>query len=114
VRTRAIAYLRDQLASVGIDLLVAPAATQPVPTTNSPGAPFDRERVREILVANGARAADLEWLVASCPSVADAAAYRPPARTWCAHYDRVLPLDAGGRRVPEGRGAEHRIHLRHR
>jgi hypothetical protein len=99
VSPRDIAFLRDQLASVGIELRTARSATPPARTASSPGAPVDRERVREILVATGAPAADVEWLVASCPSVADAAAYRPPTMTWCARCDGVMPVDPGGRRA---------------
>lgn len=59
--------------------------------------PADRAEVRAILVAADAPAEDLEWLVESCPSVADARSYRPPPRlAWCARCDGVRVADSKG------------------
>ena len=38
-----------------------------------------------------------EWLVRSCPSVADARRYRPPSRhAWCVECGDVRPCDSEG------------------
>jgi len=37
-----------------------------------------RDAIREILIAAGAPARDLEWLTASCPDVYSARRYTPP------------------------------------
>lgn len=96
--TRDSAYLRGQLASVGI-LLDEPTAAPATATSSPPtlDAPIDREVIREILVDRGAPEGDLEWLTASCPSVRDAEDYRPPAReAWCLTCDGSQPTDAAG------------------
>lgn len=57
----------------------------------------ERAEVRAILVAAGAPAEDLEWLVESCPSLADARGYRPPPQqAWCARCDGVRAVDERG------------------
>jgi len=78
VSGRDAAYMRGQLASVGI--LIAPAADPRAAVIARPPAPptVDRELVREILVSADAPAHHLEWLVASCPSIAAALTYRRP------------------------------------
>src|ERR1700742_432936 len=75
------AFLRGQLATVGI--LLEPATSPSL--SAAPAAPnepplFDRDEVRAIRVTSRAPADDLDWLVASCPSVDDARGYHPPAR----------------------------------
>lgn len=97
---RDAAYLRGQLASVGIVLDPATTAAAPSagfrPTAPEPGS-MDRDEVRAILIAAGAPVADLEWLVESCPSIEDAKGYRPPARqAWCARCDEVTACDQQG------------------
>lgn len=46
-----------------------------------------RDKYREVLTAAGAPARDIDWLVASCPSLAHAEAYRPPATPSKPHSD---------------------------
>jgi len=92
------AFLRGQLATVGI--LLEPA-TSPC-LSAAPAAPnepsrVDRDEVRAILVAARAPADDLDWLVASCPSVDDARGYRPPARqAWCIDCGGISACDDQG------------------
>ncbi len=95
--TRDSAYLRGQLASVGI-LLDEPARPLTGNSAAAPtGAPVDRELIREILVDAHAPANDLEWLTASCSSVEAAREYRAPARqAWCFDCDSAQPTDAAG------------------
>lgn len=56
-----------------------PAAPSPTAMSSPPTSPdpADREIVREILVARGAPAEALEWLVESCPSVEVAREFVP-------------------------------------
>ncbi len=95
--TRDSAYLRGQLASVGI-LLDEPAVPSATATPSRPtSAPVDRELIREILVDLRAPANDLEWLTASCPSVEDAREYRPPpVYAWCVVCGGERPTDEAG------------------
>jgi hypothetical protein len=87
-------FLRGQLASVGI--LPEPAAPSSAPAPREP-AEVDRPEVRAILTAAGAPAQDLEWLVASCTSIADARGYRPPARhAWCIDCGSVTACNDQG------------------
>lgn len=97
VTGRDLTYLRGQLASVGIVLdPVAETAPSSPPASAAP-AEVDREEVRRILVEAGAPATDLDWLVASCPSIEDARGYRPPAReAWCIDCGGVRACDANG------------------
>jgi len=76
------AELRVLLASVGV-FLDDPA--RPSPTVRASAPPRDevsellaREAIREILIAAGAPARDLEWLTASCPDADTARRYTPP------------------------------------
>lgn len=71
--------LRMRLASVGI-FLDEKKEEEPRAAPGSSVVVVDRVRVREILVAAGAPAHDVEWLTASCPSVDHALRYRPPAK----------------------------------
>lgn len=92
-------FLRGQLASVGI--VLEPAVAPSPAAARAPGADHppavDRDEVRAILVDAGAPAADLEWLIASCPSVEDARSYRPPPRqAWCIDCGGVTACDAKG------------------
>ena len=68
--------LRTMLALKGILLEEARPARKPAPPPTV--VYVDRELVRARLVGVGARERDLEWLTASCPSVAAAALYRRP------------------------------------
>lgn len=93
---RESARMRAELAAVGIILddprppLSAVAIQQSAP-------PVDRDAVRAVLVAAGAPDRDVEWLVASCPSLEDAKAYRPPPiAAWCARCDAATFGDEGG------------------
>lgn len=90
---RDLNYLHGQLASVGI--VLEPAAgscsSPPGPATPAAAATVDRAEVRSILVAAGAPAKDLDWLVASCPSIEDALGYERQA--WCARCDGVTACD---------------------
>ena len=55
------------------------------------------DAIREILIANGAPARDLEWLVSICPGEAEAMAYRPTQRmAWCVRCDGPRVVDAAG------------------
>ena len=60
--------------------------------------PVDRDEIRAILVAAGAPSGDLEWLVASCPSIEDARGYRPPParQAWCLDCGDVTACDESG------------------
>jgi len=59
--------------------------------------PVDRDEIRAILMAAGAPADDLEWLVRSCPGLEDARGYRPPARqAWCIDCGDVTACDDRG------------------
>jgi len=91
------AYLRGQLASVGIFLGEA-AQVPPAGTAGrEPITVDERDEMRRVLVAGGAPAQDLEWLVASCPSLNDARDYRPPARwAWCVDCGQERPCDQRG------------------
>jgi hypothetical protein len=90
------AFLRGQLASVGILLDPPTPAAAPPPAKQAPSS-VDRDEVRTILVAAGAPAHELEWLVASCPSVEDARGYRPPPRlAWCIDCGDIRPCDDDG------------------
>lgn len=71
------AALRARLASVGIVIDDDPPAAA-IPAARAPDAGPDREAIRAVLTAAGAPARDLEWLVASCPSVAHARGYTAP------------------------------------
>ena len=72
------AFLRGQLASVGIILDTPSGPSSPIRAAEVEPAPVDRELVRRILVSAGAPDRDIEWLTASCPSVDDALTYQPP------------------------------------
>lgn len=86
--------MRGSLASVGILLEPAVAApSSPMPAA----AAIDRAKVREVLVARGAPAEDLEWLVRSCLALADAYDYQPPQReAWCPRCSEAVPCNARG------------------
>jgi hypothetical protein len=66
--------------------------------------------IRAILEAAGAPVRDLEWLVASCPTVADARGYHPPAVAWCPRCGEAVVVDSQGcvpcRIVAEGGDAD--------
>lgn len=91
-------FLRGQLASVGIVLDPAvPSTATCASASSAPRAPVDPDEVRAILVAAGAPATDLKWLVPSCRSIEDARGYRAPARSaWCFTCDGVTASDTGG------------------
>lgn len=74
------AYLRGQLASVGI-LLDEPIAVPEPPIASVEPAPVDRAEVRRILIARGVPERSLHWLCRSCPSVEAAMTYMPPEET---------------------------------
>jgi hypothetical protein len=109
VSARDAERMRMELASAGI-LLDRPSATATVPATPAPRPAVDREQVRAILVAAGAPATDLEWLIASCPSLDDARGYQPPTLlprlAWCVDCGDAVPTDSLGC-IPcrSGRGA---------
>jgi hypothetical protein len=89
------AYLRGLLASSGILLDELAIVTEPILRTGP--APVDRDEVRQILVADGAPAGDLEWLVSSCPTLDAARGYRAPARyAWCLECMGEVPCDDEG------------------
>ena len=71
------ASLRIHLARVGI-VLDEPkrTAAKAEPVAYEP-APIGREAIELELRANGAPERDIAWLVASCPSMADAENFRP-------------------------------------
>jgi hypothetical protein len=91
-------FLRGQLASVGI--LLEPAtlpSSPPAPAVPTEPPPVDRDEVHAILMGAGAPAGDLDWLIASCPSVKDARGYRPPPRhAWCVDCGGVTACDDPG------------------
>jgi hypothetical protein len=96
------AFLRGQLASVGI-LLDPPTPTAAATPAAKDESSVDRDQVRAILVAAGAPTEDLNWLIASCPSIEDARGYRPPPRSaWCIDCADVRPCDDGGCLVCRG------------
>jgi hypothetical protein len=69
--------MRGMLIQNGIKLDdPAPPRRATTPTAPAPAA-IDRAEVRRILVEQGAPEHDLDWLTASCPSIAHARAYRP-------------------------------------
>lgn len=69
--------MRTMLANAGIFLDAAPASPTATSGPSTSEAPVDRALVREILGERGAPARDLDWLVASCPSVEHAIAFEP-------------------------------------
>jgi hypothetical protein len=80
-------HMRQRLEAVGITLDEAkPPMHKPVVQVTQQ--PVDRDAVREVLVARGASARDLAWLVASAPSLAAARAFTPPRTIG---RDPVLP-----------------------
>lgn len=92
--THAQRQFREELARAGITLDDKPAPIAKL--EHAAEQPVDRAKVREILVAAGAPAEDLEWLVEGCPSLDDARAYRAIRIAWC--------VDCGASRMcdPEG------------
>lgn len=91
------AFMRGQLASVGIFLDEKPEIPVGAPVATPTVADVDREFVREALIRAGAPAQDLEWLVASCPSEFDALEYRAPLpEAFCAVHDEPQPTDQHG------------------
>lgn len=92
------AFMRGQLASVGIFLDEKPAQVVAHAAPASPSSePVDRDEIRAILVDLGAPAKDLEWLAASCPGVEYALGYRPTIReAWCVRCDGVTTSDPDG------------------
>jgi hypothetical protein len=89
---RDAAFMRGQLASVGI--LLEPSAAPSTPAAPATADAVDRDEVRAILIAAGAPARDLEWLVRSCPSIEDARAYRPPhSIAYCARCGGPRAVD---------------------
>lgn len=85
--------LRAMLATEGIFLDETPAIAPAVaPATIDP--PVDRALVREILGERGAPDRDLDWLVASAPSVEHALNY--VRQTWCVVCRDVMPCDDDG------------------
>ena len=69
------ATLRAMLAQEGI-FLDEKRATAPPPAQPT-AAPVDREAIRAVLLERGAPLRDLDWLVASCPSMELAQAFEP-------------------------------------
>lgn len=68
--------MRSLLATSGIFLEETPAiAHRDVKPENV--APIDREAIREILLERGAPMRDLDWLVASAPSMEHALTFEP-------------------------------------
>ncbi len=91
------AFLRGQLASIGIFLDEDRRPVTPTAATRSESGPVDRYEIRAVLVDLGAPAKDLEWLVASCPGVEHALGYRPTIReAWCVRCDGVTAADPDG------------------
>lgn len=93
------AFMRGILAAYGMPL--DPPIDPARPTSEiepAEPAPVDRDdEVRSILVEAGAPDRDLEWLIASCPSIDDARAYRaPPIYAWCVDCGSQQPIDADG------------------
>lgn len=92
-------FMRGQLATIGIFLdedrkVIAKASPVLAPTVEPE---VDRAEIRATLVELGAPAADLDWLVASCPGMGHALTYRPPARyAWCAICDGPSACDDNG------------------
>lgn len=91
-------FLRAELARVAGIFLGEPAVDdRDLKPANTPDAPPDRDEVRRILVEAGAPAGDLEWLIASCPSVDDAEGYRAPPRiAWCVDCGQATACDDDG------------------
>lgn len=92
---RDIAFMHSRLASAGIVLAprVAASPSSPLPAAMV----LDRDKVRSILVERGAPKEDLDWLVASCVTLADAYDYCPPLRqAYCARCREVVPCNALG------------------
>lgn len=92
------AFMRGILAAYGMPL-DAPSEPERPTSAMEPTAPapVDRDEVRSLLVAAGAPERDLEWLIASCPSLDDARAYRPPKiYAWCVDCASEQPIDADG------------------
>lgn len=95
--TREGAIMRMALANVGILLDDPPEQAPRAAPVVRPAPAVDRDLVREILIDARAPSGDIEWLVASCPSVADARDYRaPPREAWCPACDGPQPTDIGG------------------
>lgn len=74
------AYLRGQLASVGILMDDPPTHAATPDPVREPVTVDERDEMRRILTAAGAPVRSLEWLVASCPSINDARSYRAPRK----------------------------------
>jgi hypothetical protein len=96
MKSRDAAFLRAQLAGVGIFIADPAAALSTSVVADAPPSPVDRALVRDILVCGGAPERDLEWLTASCPSVEAAQAYEPFQIAWCATCDAPVLCDNGG------------------
>jgi len=63
------------LAQEGIFLDEKPPAASP--PTRATAAPLDRAAIRDVLLERGAPLRDVDWLVASCPSMELAMAFDP-------------------------------------
>jgi len=71
-------FMRRELAqNAGIYLDERPAKIAPPAPPLQTAEYVDRDAVRVILIELGAPARDLEWLVASCPSLEHALAFEP-------------------------------------
>ncbi len=71
-------FMRGQLIQAGIQL-DDPKPVRPTMTDRTAPHEIDRALIREIL-APKVDADALEWMAASCPSVAAAYGYRPPEK----------------------------------
>lgn len=93
------AFLRDQLATIGIFLPDDPreAAPETKPAAKPVTDDVDRDFVREALIRAGAPDRDLEWLVRSCPDELAALGYRAPLpEAFCAVHNGPQPTDRHG------------------
>lgn len=89
--------MRMLLAAQGIFLDETKKPSPPATSLTASLEEPDRDEIRAILVRFGAPPDDLDWLVASCPSVEDAYAYQAPApMAWCPVCDGPRAIYAGG------------------
>jgi hypothetical protein len=93
---RELAFMRSELARVGIVLDGPRDAIVRRDVKPESIAPADRAAIRAELVDAGASDRELDWLTASCPSVEKARAYHPAHIAWCPRCDGPTVCDEHG------------------
>jgi len=96
MKSRDAAFLRAQLATVGIFIADPAAALSTAVVENPPPAPVDRALVRDMLVNAGTPERHLDWMTASCPAIELAEDYVHYRFAWCAVCNRAVLCDNNG------------------